>query len=125
MRQRGQKPAPPIDWSTVDYVVGTRADVTRTGIHRPCSRCQEPVFTSRRYPIAVAMICEVCALELVEAEAAAADAAATAEPDPLLDPALDPWRAATGGRPRTVRSSARRRARAKPTEEPRPPTADG
>ena len=65
-RRKKQPPFSEIDWSTVDYVVGTRDDVTRTGIHRPCSRCGHSVFTSRRYPIEVAMVCEVCALELVE-----------------------------------------------------------
>ncbi len=96
-RRKRQQPFPDIDWSTVDYVVGTRDDVTLTGIHRPCSRCGQSVFTSRRYPIEVAMVCEVCALELVEEDRKSGKA---------LDDALpfssggewmsDPWGRGTG-----------------------------
>jgi hypothetical protein len=73
-RYRRTKPRPKpsevdgVDWTEVDYIVGTRDDVTQTGIHRPCTRCQHDVFTSKQYPETVPMICEVCALALAVEE---------------------------------------------------------
>ncbi len=54
------KPEPPIDWSEIDAVAGTRTDIFRTGIKRPCMRCGADTFTSQPYPAAVSFICEVC-----------------------------------------------------------------
>lgn len=104
-RRRTRKRAPgidtTIDWSQIDYVVGTRADVTRTGINRPCTRCTLPVFTARRYPHDVAMVCEVCALELVEEERAVGERAAEA-PAAIRrnEPLPDPWQRSGGVAPR-------------------------
>lgn len=91
------RPPADVDWSTIDFVVGTRDDVTRTGINRPCARCKQAVFTSRRYPIIVAMVCEYCALELAEEDRGS---------DSAFDDALpftsggawstDPWLRGTG-----------------------------
>ncbi len=95
MRYRGRKAKPLIDWDTIDFVVGTREDVTRTDIHRPCHRCGHDVFTSRQYPERISMICDVCALAIAEEEEAAgrkmnATLSPTFEEDILN--ALDPWR---------------------------------
>jgi hypothetical protein len=120
-RQRRHRPAPDIDWDTIDYVVGTRADVTRTGINRPCSRCGEPVFTSRHYPDKVSMICEYCALVMVEEEQAAEqddDAAKRPEPIAGIEPLLDPWQRVAGIRRRSSQTSGRRRLRATPPTPP-------
>jgi hypothetical protein len=118
-RRHRHDPGSDIDWSTIDYVVGTRTDVTRTGINRPCSRCGEPVFTSRRYPAHVSMICEYCALIMVEEEQAAEEAASptTAKPESVtgLEPLLDPWQRASGIRRRSATTSGRRRLRAAPS----------
>lgn len=95
MRYRGRKAKPLIDWDTIDFVVGTRDDVTRTDIHRPCHRCGHDVFTSRQYPDRIQMICEVCALEIAqEEEAAGRKMTATLSPTFEQDiiNALDPWR---------------------------------
>lgn len=54
------KEDPPIDWSEIDAVAGTRTDIFRTGIKRPCMRCGADTFTSQPYPAAVSFICEVC-----------------------------------------------------------------
>ena len=51
---------PPIDWSEIDAVAGTRTDIFRTGIKRPCMRCGADTFTSQPYPTGVNFICEVC-----------------------------------------------------------------
>ena len=73
-RYRRTKPKPilpptdSVNWNEIDYIVGTRDDVTHTGINRPCNRCGLDVYTSRHYPRHVPMICEVCALEMVEEE---------------------------------------------------------
>jgi hypothetical protein len=57
-----------IPWEEVDAVVGTRADLTRTGIKRPCSRCGQDTFTGRVYPDDVPLVCEQCAVGLAEEE---------------------------------------------------------
>lgn len=82
-RYHRTKPKPSgVDWTEVDYIVGTRDDVTRTGIHRPCTRCTHDVYTSKTYPETVPMICEVCALELaVEENEAEEKGKAKAAPD--------------------------------------------
>lgn len=91
------RPSPDIDWATVDVVVGTREDVTRTGINRPCARCTQPVFTSRRYPIAVALVCEYCALDLAGDDRTRASADGDALPFASGgDWTADPWRRGTG-----------------------------
>ena len=143
MRYRGRRAASMIDWSTIDYVVGTRADVTRTGIKRLCSKCGEDVYTSRRYPQKVAMVCEYCALAIAEEEAATEQSAATEQPgraeqsgpteqpalpEPRVAPAapasppgplLDPWQRALPAQTRSARPPGRRRLR------PRPDATDG
>lgn len=96
MRYRGRKAKSFIDWDSIDYVVGTRDDVTSTGIHRPCHRCRQDVYTSRQYPERVAMICDVCALAIAEEEARTGGetTATIAGPPPAHDvaSALEPWR---------------------------------
>jgi hypothetical protein len=118
-RRKKQQPFPDIDWSTVDYVVGTRDDVTLTGIHRPCSRCGQSVFTSRRYPIEVAMVCEVCALELVEEDRKTG----ASNRDALPFASGGAW--ATDPTRRPVGSPARRRGPRKLGTRPAPPAGDG
>jgi len=114
MRYRNSKAKPLVDWSTVDFVVGTRADVTMTGIQRPCARCEQAVFTSRCYPDDVAMICEVCALAIAIEEAAEQPAST----DPAIGPApqtlLDPWRRVAAPSPRASKRPTRRRLAPKP-----------
>jgi len=44
----------------VALVVGTRADLSRTGFGGPCRGCEEAVFTSIQYPDDLARLCEVC-----------------------------------------------------------------
>ena len=107
MRYRGRRAASMIDWSTIDYVVGTRADITRTGIKRPCSRCGEDVYTSRHYPERVAMICEYCALALAEEEAAERPPATNQ--GGVTGPLLDPWGRTVRARPRGGRAAIQRR----------------
>lgn len=101
IRKRAPGSGPAIDWTRLDDVVGTRDDLTRTGINWPCTRCAEPVFTSRRYPVAVARICEVCALDLVEEERLVQEKAAGA---PAVirrhEPLPDPWQRSAGVAPR-------------------------
>jgi hypothetical protein len=75
IRYRRKQRTPLVNWDEIDYVVGTRDDVTHTGIKRPCAQCGKDVFTSRRYPDKVPMICEVCALKLAVEERAAERAA--------------------------------------------------
>ncbi len=136
MRYRGRRAASMIDWSTIDYVVGTRADVTQTGIKRPCSRCGEDVYTSRRYPQKVSMVCEHCALAIAEEEAAAEQSAATGQPGPTeqpaptdllvapaapappLGPLLDPWQRTLQAPTRSARAPGRRRLRPRPDAAP-------
>jgi hypothetical protein len=134
MRYRGRRAASMIDWSTIDYVVGTRADVTRTGIKRPCSRCGEDVYTSRRYPQKVAMVCEYCALAIAEEEAATeqlgpfvqpalpaprlAPATPAAPPGPLLDPWQRTLQAQTRSARRAQGAPGRRRLRPRPDAAP-------
>lgn len=90
-------PPPDIDWSTIDFVVGTREDVTRTGINRPCARCKKAVFTARRYPIEVALVCEYCALEMVDEDRKSGKSLDDALPFASgADWADDPWRRGTG-----------------------------
>ncbi len=90
-------PPPDVDWSTIDFVVGTREDVTHTGINRPCARCKQAVYTSRRYPIAVALVCEYCALELVDEDRKSGKSYDDALPFASGgDWAADPWRRGTG-----------------------------
>jgi len=93
MRYHGRKAKSFVDWDGIDYIVGTRDDVTHTGITRPCHRCQEAVYTSREYPNRVPMICDVCALAMAEEEQAAgrsmsAQLGTGAQP---LASLLDPW----------------------------------
>ena len=115
MKYRRRKATPAIDWDSIDFVVGTRADVTRTGIKRPCSRCGEDVFTSRRYPERVSMICEYCALEIVEEEEAAKRSPATDQAKPAADRSLlDPWQRTLGTPSRRARPPGRRRLGPKP-----------
>ena len=114
-RRKKQQPFPDIDWSTVDYVVGTRDDVTLTGIHRPCSRCGLSVFTSRRYPIEVTLVCEYCALELVEEDQKTGASKQDALPF-TTGGWNDPWR-------RTPVPSPRRRTR-KLAPPRKPPAGD-
>ena len=60
------KKHPPIDWKEVDFVVGTREDITYTGIKRPCSDCGVDVYTSKMYPFDVRMLCPECALAQIK-----------------------------------------------------------
>jgi len=90
-------PPPDMDWSTIDFVVGTRDDVTHTGINRPCARCKQAVYTSRRYPIAVALVCEYCALELIDEDRKSGKSLDDALPFASGGAwASDPWRRGTG-----------------------------
>lgn len=115
MRYQGRKAKSFVDWDRIDYVVGTRDDVTQTGIRRPCQRCRHDVYTSRSYPDRVAMICEVCALAMAQEEAAAGRATL-----PISRPGAhalagptDPWQrlAAASPPPRDGLLPSRRRAR--------------
>jgi len=95
MRYRGRKATSAIDWDKIDYVVGTRDDVTHTGIERPCRRCGHSVFTSRHYPERVSMVCEVCALEMAKEEEAKGEPMQATVILPTREDilnALDPWR---------------------------------
>jgi hypothetical protein len=113
MNYQRRKAHPAIDWSGIDFVVGTRDDVTMTGIKRPCSRCGHDVFTSRRYPAKVPMMCEVCALALAEEDAARRSPRATrgtvTSEEGLA--ALDPWQRVEGLRPSKAQTPGRRRLR--------------
>ena len=105
MRYQGRRAKSAIDWDTIDFVVGTRADVTGTGINRPCSKCGHPVFTSRSYPERVSMVCEHCALEIAreqEATDAAPDVRVTGAAKRPVASLLDPWGRAVraSGKPR-------------------------
>lgn len=58
------------DWSTVHFIIGTREDLSHSGIKRPCAHCGEWVFTGRTpYPDDVAIVCVGCAVDrLAEGE---------------------------------------------------------
>lgn len=129
MRYRGRKAKSLIDWDTIDFVVGTRDDVTRTDIHRPCHRCGHDVFTSRQYPERISMICEVCALEIAEEEEAAgrkmtATLSPTFEEDIINF--LDPWRRVVESGaippPPTKNALAPTKSPAAPTKDPSTPS---
>ena len=58
------KPPNPLDgvnWDEIEYVVGTRLDVTFTGRKRTCSKCGHDVFfRDRGYPRHIPVLCDVC-----------------------------------------------------------------
>ena len=114
-RYRRSRASSTIDWSSIDYVVGTRQDVTFTGIKRPCSRCDHDVYTSRRYPAYVNMICEYCALELAEEERSTVTG-------PGPGPTLDPWRRVAAPRTRGGRTPGKRRLATPPKPSDPDPT---
>jgi hypothetical protein len=58
-------------WGDLDWVIATDADLTHTGITRPCADCGEDAYTSIHYPATVAIVCETCSYDrLVGKEAA-------------------------------------------------------
>lgn len=55
------------DWSTVRFIVGTRDDLSGSGIKRSCAHCGAWVFTGRtRYPNDVAIVCVECAVDRLD-----------------------------------------------------------
>ncbi len=117
--RKHREPPSDIDWSTIDFVVGTREDVTFTGIHRPCARCGQAVFTSRRYTIEVALVCEYCALELVEEDRKSGKSQDDALPF-TTSGWSDPWRRAPAPSPR--RRARKLAAPPKPDRRDKPAT---
>jgi hypothetical protein len=58
-----------INWASVDAVVGTREDLSRSGIKHPCQGCGLDVYTGAfPYPEGISYLCEVCAATGVEAQ---------------------------------------------------------
>src|SRR5438128_659859 len=49
-----------MNWDEVGFVLGSRVDMTHSGLKRGCSDCGRAVFTSRRYPDDVRVLCEDC-----------------------------------------------------------------
>jgi hypothetical protein len=70
LAQLRQRQPHSINWATVDAVVGTREDLSGSGIKHPCQRCGLAVYTgSFAYPEGISYLCEVCATAGVEASA--------------------------------------------------------
>jgi hypothetical protein len=50
-----------INWATVDAVIGTREDLSCSGIKHPCQRCGLAVSTGAfPYPEGISYLCEFC-----------------------------------------------------------------
>ena len=54
--------------AAADTVVGTREDLSFSGIKTACSHCGVDVYTSRRYPPGLEIICEVCLFQLYKVD---------------------------------------------------------
>ena len=68
-RAKLPNPLAGVDWAEVDYVVGTREDVSFTGIKRRCSRCDHDVFfRDRGYPRHIPVLCDACFNDLPDEE---------------------------------------------------------
>ena len=69
-----ERPKPPnpldgVNWDEIEYVVGTREDVSFTGMKRRCSKCGHNVFfRDRGYPRRVPVLCDVCFGDLPDEE---------------------------------------------------------
>ena len=50
-------------WQADDFVIGSRVDVIGAGIACGCHDCGETVYTSRRYPAGISVVCEPCAAD--------------------------------------------------------------
>jgi hypothetical protein len=51
-----------VDWTKVDYVVGTREPVSPlVNFKWQCATCRQAVYTGMRYPDGVKVVCDVCA----------------------------------------------------------------
>ena len=62
LRERLRRPGSSdrLDRDRVDAVIGTREDLSLTGIKRPCARCGADTYTSRVYPDDVAVVGVPC-----------------------------------------------------------------
>lgn len=49
-----------------DSVVGTRGDLSFSGIKAPCSQCGADTYTNIAYPRRIKIICEICFVQSYE-----------------------------------------------------------
>lgn len=57
-----------IDFTNVNYVLGTRDAITPWSSERRCALCDYPVYTSLEYPEDVRILCDQCWSLLPEAD---------------------------------------------------------